>query len=389
MIQLNKAVEIMQSMEVKVRTEKIPVTKSLGRVLAEDVFSGLDSPPFAKSAMDGFAYNSDDEGNELKIIETIPAGHIPQKEIKAGECSKIMTGAMIPKGADKVVKIENCTIGDGCVRFQKEKNDNIIKKGENLKTGEKVLEKCIIRPQEIGILSSLGLAEIEVARQPLTGVITTGTELKNPGKKLEPGQIYNSNGYQISAQIEKMNCKAKYFGTVPDDPEKTFLIIKNAMEECDVLILSGGVSMGDFDFVPKMLERNGVDILLHKVAIKPGKPTLFGEKNGKFVFGLPGNPVSTFIIFEVFIKPFLFKMMGLDFVPHIQKGILSATIKRKRTERVEYFPVLFTKGEIFPVKYHGSAHLNLLGRTNALIKIEQGISAIIEGSEIDVRQIQA
>jgi len=387
MIHPDKAFEIIQNVKVNIKTEIIPVTESLGRVLANDIFSTSDSPPFDKSAMDGFAYNSEDGGKKLKSIETIAAGQIPLKEIQSGECSKIMTGAMIPKGADKVVKIENCFIEKNIIIFKKEENDNIIKKGENLKIGDKVIKKGIIRPQEIGVLSSLGLAEIEVAKQPLVGVITTGTELKNPGEKLEAGQIYNSNGFQITAQIRAMNCTAKYFGTVPDDMEKTFQIIKDAIDECDVLILSGGVSMGDFDFVPKMLERNGVNILLHKVAVKPGKPTLFGEKNGKFIFGLPGNPVSTFVIFEIFIKPFLYKIMGIEFAPNIQKGTLSQTIKRKNTERVELKPVIFKNGIINPVKYHGSSHLNILSQTNALIKMEQGISAIVEGSMIDVRQV--
>ncbi len=387
MIHPDKASEIIHSVKVNVQTEIIPTIESLGRVLAEEVFSTLDSPPFDKSAMDGYAFHSEDTGNDLKVVGVIAAGEAHNIEIIRGECAKIMTGAMVPKGADSVVKVENTSEKNGIMHFEAEKIKNIIYKGENLKVGDKVIEKGVIRPQEIGVLSSLGLAEITVAKQPLVGVITTGTELKNPGEKLETGQIYNSNGFQITSQIQAMKCRAKYFGTVPDDMEKTFKIIKDAIEECDVVILSGGVSMGDFDFVPKMLERNGVNILLHKVAVKPGKPTLFGEKNGKFVFGLPGNPVSTFVIFEIFIKPFLYKMMGIEFEPNIQKGTLSQTIKRRRTERVEYKPVIFRNGIIEPVKYHGSSHLNILSQTNALIKMEQGISAIVEGSKIDVRQV--
>ena len=169
--------------------------------------------------------------------------------------------------------------------------------------------------------------------------------------------------------------------------EKTFRIIKNAIEECDVVILSGGVSMGDFDFVPKMLEENGVNILIHKVAIKPGKPTLFGEKNGKYVFGLPGNPVSTFLIFEVFIKPFLYKVMDLLYVPNIVKGILQTDLKRIKTERVAYKPVILKNGKINPVTYHGSSHLNVLSETNALVMIHQGVSLLKKGTEVDVRQV--
>jgi molybdopterin molybdotransferase len=260
MIHPDLAFEIIKKIDWKKDTEKISIEQSLGRILANDITATLDSPPFDKSAMDGFAYHSSDNGKRLKIIGSIAAGENSELKIKKGECIKIMTGAMIPQEADRVVKIENCTVENGFLTFKEENIDNIIKKGENLKTGEIVLKKCKLQPQHIGILASLGIAEVEVAEQPLVGIITTGTELKNPGEKLKPGQIYNSNGFQITAQVEAMNCKAKYYGTVPDDKEKTRQIIFDALSECDVLILSGGVSKGDFDFVPYMLEENGVEI---------------------------------------------------------------------------------------------------------------------------------
>jgi molybdopterin molybdotransferase len=387
MIHPDKAEEILNNVKTITKTEVIPVSDSFGRVLAEDIYSALDSPPFDKSAMDGYAFNSKDTGNKLKVIAVIGAGEAHSIVLKAGECAKIMTGAMVPEGADSVVKVENTTEENGMMSFDPEKVKNIIYKGENLKTGDKVIEKCIIRPQEIGVLSSLGMDKVEVAKQPLVGVITTGTEIREPGETLEVGQIYNSNGHQIKSQIEAMHCRAKYFGTVPDDMKKTFKIIKNAIDECDVVILSGGVSMGDFDFVPKMLEENGVNILIRKVAVKPGKPTLFGEKNGKFVFGLPGNPVSTFIIFEIFIKSFLYKIMGIKYVPNMCKGILQNDVKRKRTERVAYKPVVLSNGKVTPVLYHGSSHLNVLSVSNALLVIPQGVPILKKGTEVDVRQV--
>ncbi len=387
MIKIDVAQKIMEDIKIDLKTEKIEVTSSLGRVLANDIFSEIESPPFDKSAMDGFAYNHKSGNKNLKIIETIAAGTFTNTELKIGECAKIMTGAMIPKGANRVVKIENCTVKNNFLSFESEKNDNIIYRAENLKVGEKVIGKCVIRPQEVGVLSSLGIDEIEVAKQPLVGVITTGTELKNPGEKLEVGQIYNSNGFQITAQIEAMNCKAKYYGTVPDDKNATLKIIQNAIDECDVVILSGGVSMGEFDYVPQMIEQNGVKILFHKLAIKPGKPTLFGRKNDKFVFGLPGNPVSTFVIFELFLKPFLFKMMGIKFNQKNIKAKLANDVKQRNTERTSYIPVKLENGFAVPLKYHGSSHLNALISADALIKIECGIAEISEGTVVDARQI--
>lgn len=387
MMNPNDAQQIIQSIKINVNTEKINVTDSLGRVLSNNIYSSIESPPFDKSAMDGFAYNGESGNNNLKIIGTVAAGDKFNKVIKLGECAKIMTGAMIPKGADRVVKVENCTEKDGLVSFKPEQNKNIIYRAENLNIGEKVIDKCVIRPQEIGVLSSLGIAKIEVAKQPIVGIITTGTELANPGEKLKAGQIYNSNGFQISAQTKAVNCLVKYYGTVPDDKDATRKIIKNSIEECDVVILSGGVSMGEFDYVPKMIEENGVKILFHKLAIKPGKPTLFGQKDNKFVFGLPGNPVSTFIIFEIFVKPFLYQLMGVKFAPKIVKAKLAEDIKRRKSTRYSYLPAYVKKGIVQPLNYHGSSHLNALINANSLIKIDQGVNEIKKGTIIDARFI--
>ena len=374
--------------------EEIEISNALGRVLYEDIYSTLNSPPFDKSAMDGFAYNLQDEGKPLKIAGIIAAGdtkdYVVKNEdyvVKNEECIEIMTGAKIPIESDKVIQIENVTIKDGYLHFTPLNYANIIYEAENLKKGDIVLPKIILKPQQIGILASLGYDKVKVAKQPKVGIITTGTEIIDPGKPLKDGQIYNSNGSQIVAQLKNIYINPTYYGSVSDNPKSIQETIKKALDEQDIVILSGGVSMGKYDFVPDSLKKNDVEIIFHKIAIKPGKPTLFGKKGDKYVFGLPGNPISTFIMFEVVIKPFIYKLMRMDFEPTLIKAKLSTDLKRKKTERFEYRPAEVKNGMIYPIKYLGSSHLNVLALANGLIRFEKGKSFIPKGAELYVRQI--
>lgn len=387
MIDPKNAEKIMYENAFFMGTEEKNIQDALGRVLSQEVVSSLNSPPFDKSAMDGFAYNSADEGKPLKIAGTIAAGDSNDYRVNSGECLEIMTGAKIPQNSNKVIPIENVSINAGYITFKPSSNDNIIKMGENLKVGEKVIEKTILKPQHIGILASLGYKTVKVAKQPKVGIITTGTEIIEPGKPLKAGQIYNSNGYQLVAQLKNMMINPTYYGSVSDDENMIMNTIRKALKEQDIVILSGGVSMGKFDFIPIALKDNGVEILFHKVAIKPGKPTLFAKKDKKIVFGLPGNPVSTFVIFEMMIKPFIYKTMGINFNQPIVKATLSKNMKRKKSERYEYIPAILSDGFVTPLNYHGSSHLNILSNANGLIRFEKGQLEIKKGSKLDVRQI--
>lgn len=388
MIKLDVAFKLLKDVKPNPQKDEISIKNSLGCVLAEPVKAIIDSPPFPKAAMDGYAINSSDNSTSFKIIETIGAGDAPQKEVTLGTCSKIMTGAMVPKGADKIVRIEYTEIKNNQMNIiTPEPYENIIFKGENSKKGDIVLDKCKIRPQEIAILASQGISKIKISRPPLIGIINTGSELKNPGEKLESGQIYNSNGFQLIGQITKENWLTKYYGIFSDDKDKLQKIFELALKECDIVLLSGGVSMGEFDFVPNIVKSAGVDIVFHKVEIKPGKPTLFGKKGDKYVFGMPGNPVSTFVIFDVFVKPFIYHWMGLNHKPTLIKGILDTDIKRRDTLRNEYRPVIYNSGTISPLNYHGSSHIDALAKANALIRIDKGINVLEKGKEYYVRQI--
>ncbi len=391
MIPFEEALRIVMDSAVRVGTERVAIGQALGRILAEDVVSDIDMPPFNKSAMDGYACRREGLGDELEIIETIPAGSVPKKCIGKNQCAKIMTGAMVPEGADCVIMLEyteNATVNT--VRFVgKSTRDNICIKGEDVREGDVVLQKGVrITPAHIAVLGSAGCARPLVSQRVRAGIIATGDELVEPEEKPSPSQIRNSNGCQLLAQVERTRASARYFGITKDSEEAIGGMIKKAVAGSDVILVSGGVSVGELDLVPRMLRENGFDLLFEKVAIKPGMPTIFGVSEDAFVFGLPGNPVSTFVLFETLVKPFLYKMMGHDFRPPTIVAPLERTIRRKKTERMSWVPVAFTEsGGVLPAEYHGSAHVHALCFADGLTAIPVGVAEIKEGTNVHVRQI--
>jgi molybdopterin molybdotransferase len=389
MITIENAQEILSSIPVKPAEEEGSIHQALNRILAQDVESVIDMPPFDKSAMDGYAVNSEDSSKRFRIMEIISAGIIPAKKIKKGQCVKIMTGGAVPQGANRVVKREVTVEEDGYMRIvDEDPNRNICLQGEDVKAGDMVLKKGIrIRAPEIGVLSSMGLSVLKVYRRPVVSILSTGSELVEPGNPLAMGQIYNSNSYSLSAQVSKMGAVAHPAGIVPDSITDIKATLKNVLKSSDLVMLSGGVSMGDFDYVPGIL--NDLDFTLHfeKVAIKPGKPTVFATRKQDVVFGIPGNPVSTFVVFEIFIKPFLYRMMGHEYQPESVQAELKTDIRRKKTARASFIPVRYAKGQAEPLSYHGSAHFHALSKANGLICIPRGVTEILGGSKIDVRPI--
>jgi len=371
--------------------ETVPLLNSMGRVLAAPIVSKVDHPPFDKSAMDGYAVISSDPLREWQVLETIAAGQQPVHVVDVGCCSKIMTGAMIPKGADAVVMIEQTQVSDRgvcLINGEIHKGDNICLKGEDARSGDLILgEGCRITSQILGALAACGYDRVDVYSRPRLAVLPTGDEIVLPGSLLRPGQIYNSNGYSLYGQYQSMGLEVCFAGGVADDIVSLKDKIRTLASENDVVVISGGVSMGDFDFVPKAIEELGGAIHFAKVAIKPGKPTLFASLNNCLIFGLPGNPVSTFIITEVLVKPALFRLMNINEAPRDAVGLLTQAVKRKKTDRAEYLPVCFENGRVEPLEYHGSAHLLALPRSNGLIRLDRGIAELALGSEVCVRLI--
>ena len=371
--------------------ERVNLDAAGGRILAEDISADVDMPPFDKSAMDGYACRRADLARLLTIVETIRAGRRPVRRVARGECSQIMTGAELPAGADCVVPVElTQPAGEGKVRFSGgELRDNICRRAEDIRKGDVLLRRGEkITPQAVAVLATVGAVSPLVAVRPRVAVTATGDELVEPEQVPGPAQIRNSNAHQLREQILKAGAVPLYLGIAPDTEEGLDRTIGEAIARSDVVLLSGGVSMGKFDLVPGVLEKNGFELLFSKIAVKPGMPTVFGVRDNLFCFGLPGNPVSTFVIFEIIVKPFLLKLMGHDYRPFVAPLRLAETVSRRKSDRDQWAPVERVGIDcVRAVEYHGSAHLNALTQAEGLIRIPRGETQIEKGGIVNVRPI--
>ncbi|UCD51630.1 MAG: molybdopterin molybdotransferase MoeA [Phycisphaerales bacterium] len=389
MISLEQALEIVLHSARTLGSERVGLAESLGRILAEDIASDIDMPPFDKSMVDGYACRRADLANGLEVVDVIQAGTWPRKSIATNQCAKIMTGAAVPPGADCVVMVEQTENTDGgAVRFTGEQTfDRICRKAEEIRAGQVVLPRGErICPPHIAVLAAVGCAAPLVAQRPAVAVVAGGDELVAPGIRPGPGQIRNSNSAQLAGQLEATGAVVRDYGTVRDVAEDIDRVLKAALAENDVVLLSGGVSMGDFDLVPAVLRQNRVELLFEKIAVKPGKPTVFGVSEQAYCFGLPGNPVSTLVTFELLVKPFLFQLMGHDFSPQFVQMRLDDSIHRRDTERQGWIPVAMTSPEtVKPVEYHGSAHILALCRADGLVPVDIGVAHLAKGTSVAVR----
>ncbi|OFY39271.1 MAG: hypothetical protein A2X18_04435 [Bacteroidetes bacterium GWF2_40_14] len=410
MIKFEQAIEIVLSHTLETDQVLIPLASSMGHFLASNIYADRDMPPFNKSAVDGYACRGVDIEKELKVIENIPAGYSPKLKISAGCCSKIMTGAKLPEGADTVIMVEEvikvakeseaADTGD-FIRYvnpdRKKLKNNICLKGEDIKEDELVLATgTFIKPQHIAILAAVGSNNVPVFKPFDIGLLSTGDEIVEPDSVPDEVQIRNSNGWQLRAQVMRSGAVANYYGIVPDNEKSLKDAIEKALLNNDILILTGGVSMGDFDFVPSIIKDLGFEILFDKVAVQPGKPSTFAikkepdsNKTEKVIFALPGNPVSSFIQFELLIRPFIFKSM------HSRNPVMWFEMtsvqdyKRKHTERKALIPVIASPDGTFSIiNYNGSAHILALAKANAIAEIPEGISFIGIGDKLRVFLLQ-
>jgi len=390
MIELEVAQKLVLSLAKTMVSENAHLPVTLGRVLAEDVFADTDMPPFDKSAVDGFACRRADLDQELEMIEVIPAGYYPEMAITPGTCAKIMTGGPVPEGADTVVMVEDfIETGERKIRFSKEKTAaNICYQGEDVKRGQLVLpEGTLIRPQEMAVLASVGCINPLVYKIPVIGIISTGDELVEPSEMPKLSQIRNSNATQLMAQVTRAGATPEYFGIARDSRESTRNLVSSALNKCDVVLLTGGVSMGDYDYVPGVLKELGITLLFESIAVQPGRPTIFGTGNGKYLFGLPGNPVSSFVQFEMLVKPLIFALMGHSFKPGVFTLPMGSSYQRRNTKRKSLLPVVIRESKVYPVEYHGSAHIHAYIFADGIVAVEIGKTGLETGEWVDVRQI--
>ena len=368
----------------------VPLDRSTGCVLRQDVRADINMPPFDKSAMDGYACRQEDLPGPLMVIENIYAGQTPKKQIARGQCAKIMTGAMVPKGADCVVMVEHTEhIDDHSIRFTgQQTKSNICYQAEDIRVGDTVLKSgSLIKPEHVAVMATLGVPEPVVAVSPRTGILPTGSELVEPSEEISGAMIRNSNGWQLAAQAQEIGCHVTRYRPVTDTEKELEAAIRLAVRDNDVVILSGGVSMGDLDLVPDILQKIGVKILFTSVGIQPGRPSTFGVLEDTVLFGLPGNPVSTYMQFQLMIKPFLYKKMGHDFQHRIVAAEMEQSFTRRKTTRALILPVRFTSPDtVTVIDYHGSAHINALCHADGAVIIPVGQSTINKGTRVDVRQ---
>lgn len=391
MTKLEDAIEIIEnSVKRPLSTERVDLLNSRGRILANDVHSDMDFPSFDKSAMDGYAIKQLDIEKYLEVLEFLPAGKMPEKKVGNGQCSKIMTGAMLPKGADMVVKIEDTELVDGKVKVLNLKSKgNVLFRGEDIKQGDVVLHQSTkITSVHTGIMASVGMVEPSVYKKPVVSILSTGSELVLPKEKPLPPQIRNSNSTQIQSLSQDFGAEVSFVSQIEDDEEKILADVKTALEKSDIVILTGGASFGDLDFSQKVFEKIDAKIQFTKLAIQPGKPCLFATLGDKYLFGLSGNPVSSFVQFQLLAKPLINKLSGNTKKDLILKLPLYKEMKRKRAERNLFFPVIINnemKAEA--VEYHGSAHLNAYQVANAIASFPIGKDFLHKGELVDVRPI--
>jgi molybdopterin molybdotransferase len=388
MITIEEAYRIVMNHVKAFPSERVGLNESLGRILAEDIVTDIDMPPFNKSAVDGFACKIADLDSDLEILETIPAGKMPEFVVRRGKCSRIMTGSAIPEGSECIVMVEDTMILDnGRMRAKiKPERPNICYQGEDIRAGDTVLPKGIfIKPQHIAVLAAAGAISPKVSMQLNVGILSTGDELVEPEHIPFPSKIRNTNAYQLIAQVTNTGAIPHYGGIASDNETSLSSMLSNSLDQNDIVLLTGGVSMGDFDFVPDAMKSLDIEILFKSIAIQPGKPTVFGKKGDQFVFGLPGNPVSSFVLYEILVKPFILRTMGCTQEPMMLKLPAGADIKRKKSSRKVLIPVRIENGQVFPIDYHGSAHINAYTKADGLIAVEPGKDKVAKGEMTDVR----
>ncbi len=380
MIKFEEALKIILTNSRVLPAENIYIADSCHRVIAEDIYAKIPMPPFDKSAMDGFALKTGQikAGVKLKCIGLIQAGDVFKRKIKPDECVKIMTGAALPLGMDAVIMVEDTReLKNRMIEFLKPvvKGQNICVKGEDISRGQKLLAKgALLSSSHIALIASAGRKTIKVYKRPEVAILNTGAEIVPVGEKITRNKIYNSNGPMLEALLKDDNIKAGDLGIAKDKKKDLKKAISKGLS-ADVLLISGGVSMGDYDFVPAVLKSLGAKKLFYKISIKPGKPLLFCVKDKKIIFGIPGNPVSNFLSYLVFIRPALRKMMGYISRDQVfSEGIINAAISAGPDRTHFVLAKVLRDGMLGPVPSHGSADIMALANAGVFIKLEPGIS---------------
>lgn len=392
LIQMDEALVLIKDHAIPVtRTESIPILDASGRVSSENVTSRISVPPFARAAMDGYAVRAQDtygvsklSPTNLAITETIYAGSVPKKAVRRGYCDEIATGAMLPKGADAVVMVEDTETDGGLVNISSpvHPGQNVSRRGEDIMPGTKVVSKGdVLNPSKVGALAAIGKGRIRVFSKPLVAVIPTGNEISEIGRALRPGQVYNINSYTLSSVIRANGCDALTLKIVDDRLEDLEQVVRNN-SNCDVLVFSGGSSVGEKDIMLDVLERSG-EVVFHGVAIKPGKPTLFGVIGTQLVFGMPGYPTACLSNAYMLLAPVLRKMARLP--EKAQESVEARMAKRvvSTTGRTQFLTVRLENGVAHPA-FKESGAITSMAFADGYVVIPADVDLLEKGETVRV-----
>lgn len=378
-------------------TEQVPLSAGLNRVLATSIESSIDVPPYTNSAMDGYAVQSDDlptQGNtRLRVIGRAMAGQRFDGSVARGQAVRIMTGAVMPDGADTVLMQEHVRrVDDDDIEIGggHRPGENVRMAGEDIAAGDTVLNAgTLLLPAEIGVVASLGIAQVEVRRRLRVAFFSTGDELRSLGEPLEAGQIYDSNRYTLHGMLARLHAETFDFGVVRDDREAIRTAFRKAANAADVVITSGGVSVGEADFVKQTLDELG-KVDFWKIAMKPGKPLAVGNIDGALFFGLPGNPVSVMATFYQFVQPALQKMMGLALHPPLTLRVPCMVDLKKQPGRLEYQRGILQQGpqgelRVTTTGGQGSHVLSSMTKSNCFIVLPAECAGVQQGELVQVQ----
>ncbi|UGS21639.1 molybdopterin molybdotransferase MoeA [Flavobacterium cyclinae] len=387
MITVVEALNILNNISIRKSEITLPLHLVNNYILSQDVFSPINMPPFRQSAMDGFAIQTD-ENNSYKIIGEIKAGDTENIKLSKGQSVKIFTGAKVPDDANAVIQIEKCSVNESILTIEIEPkiNQNIRPIGEQIFINDIALSKdTLLNPAAIGFLAGLGITEVKVYKKPSVGIIVTGNELIEPGIPLPDGKIYESNGIMLQMALSELTSEIQVY-KVFDEYQATKQVIENAIAIHDVVLISGGISVGDYDFVYDSLQVIGVQTLFYKVNQKPGKPLFAGTFNDKVILALPGNPAASLTCFYIYVHPILKKIAG-------NSKTTSTAIKELSHDfvvdnpRSQFLKANYLDATVSVLSHQQSSMLNTFALANCLIYLPEGNYELKKGSKVDIYHI--
>ncbi|MBT8394597.1 MAG: molybdopterin molybdotransferase MoeA [Flavobacteriaceae bacterium] len=385
MISVFKALQIVELAELKPKTQKLELSDSFNKILAQDITSPINMPPFRQSAMDGYAFKLSDS-KSYKLVAESKAGDNNKIRLKAGQAARIFTGALVPDEADTVVIQEHVNRSNNTIIINKlpKRTANVRPIGEQVQKGEIVLKKGQqLNAAAIGFLAGIGIPEVLVHKTPRVAIIVTGNELQQAGKDLEAGKIYESNSIMLSSALKTTGITNILTLRTKDTFDATKSVISEALENSDVVLVSGGISVGDYDFVQEALKDNGVNELFYKVNQKPGKPLWFGRKNDQFVFGLPGNPASALSCFYIYVTPLLNKMNGAKDIHLKRIKAKSLTDYKNTTGKTLFLKGMLNENMVEILYGQQSSMLHSFAKSNVLVRIPNEMELLNKNDDVE------